>query len=167
MRALFGFAGFQIVWFASAIGAGRGSPWPGLIAAIVFLGTHLALARDRARQGVAIAASGLTGFACESLLAAAGLVTYAAEAPGLFLTPLWIITLWMAFGATLSAMRNLFGSFLYAKAAAFGAMLGPLSYLAGERFGALALAPPAWPALLALAAVWGLALPALLCLQKG
>ena len=41
-RMLFNVAGNQIVWFIAVIAAGRGNAWPGVLAAAVFVGVHLA-----------------------------------------------------------------------------------------------------------------------------
>ena len=46
-RTLFNVAGNQIVWFIAVIAAGQGSAWPGVLAAAVFVGMHLAWAPRR------------------------------------------------------------------------------------------------------------------------
>ena len=47
-----------------------------------------------------------------------------------------------------------------------GALLGPLSYLAGARLGALSLGDPMYVSLLAVAGVWAVAMPLLLWIWR-
>jgi hypothetical protein len=73
--------------------------------------------------------------------------------------PYWIVTLWIAFGATL----NLSMAWLRGRpwlSLLFGAIGGPASYLAGAGLGAIELVQPT-AALAALALGWGLVLPPL------
>lgn len=164
-RAILDFAMFELVWLACAIGAGRGWSWPGIVIAMLAVAVRLAPATNRRGAVLTILASGALGSLAESLLVGSGLVRYAAPWPTVTLAPAWIIALWLAFGTTLDAMRTLLGAHSQAKAALLGAVLGPLSYLAGEQLGALALPQPAWPSYLVVGLIWALALPALLAVQ--
>ncbi len=51
-------------------------------------------------------------------------------------------------------------------AAIFGAIGGPLSYMAGERLGAIALGDPRWRSLLVLSISWAVAMPLLMALSQ-
>lgn len=69
--------------------------------------------------------------------------------------PLWLVCLWLLFATTLNhSLRWLSQRWLLA--AALGAIAGPLSYLAGERLGALSLNHAMLPLL---AFAWALGLP--------
>lgn len=165
-RALAEWIGFQVVWLACALGAVSGVGWPGVAAALVFLGVVLAgRGWDRAEIG-AVLASGAFGAVAESLLAASGLVSYAASASAAPFAPLWMIALWLAFGGTLPALDAIVGAPVSLRAALLGALGGPLAYLAGARLGALSFAGEVWPALVALALLWAVALPLLLHVRR-
>lgn len=165
-RAIGEWIGFQAVWFACALGAANGLNWPGVVAALVFLGAVL-FGRGWARAEVgAIAASGVIGAGAESLMVASGLVVYAAGVPGMALAPLWMIALWLAFGGTLAALDAMVGTPLALRTVLLGAIAGPLAYLAGARLGAVQFPGAVWPALLSLALVWAIALPVLLQLRR-
>lgn len=165
-RAVAEWIGFQMVWLACALGAARGLDWPGVAAALVFLAAVLAgRGWDRAEIG-AVLASGAFGAIAESLMTASGLVAYAASAPGALFAPLWMIALWLAFGGTLPALDALVGAPLSVRAVLLGGLAGPLAYLAGARLGAVQFTGAVWPALLALALIWAVALPALLHVRR-
>ena len=156
---------FQGVWIVSAFGAAAGMAWPGIVSAVVLLGWYV-LAVGGGHRGIVLALScGLTGLIAETALVGFGWVRYGAPWPHPDLAPIWVIGLWAAFATTLQPTRRLLGLMPLTKAAVVGALLGPLSYLAGERIGALTLAEPVWTSLFATAAVWCIGLPALLALS--
>ena len=103
----------------------RRRSWPGIMAALMVLGLHLAWADNRAKSAHEILAAGAFGLVAESLLAAGGLVHYAAAWPSPLLAPAWIVALWLAFAVTLDPMRALLGSYALAKATLLGGALGP------------------------------------------
>ncbi|OZI29266.1 hypothetical protein CEG14_21845 [Bordetella genomosp. 1] len=151
-------AGYQAVWFAAVIGAGRGLAWPGVLAALVFAAAHLAWTRQRRADLVLMAAAAACGLLIDGGLALAGLMQHAAAAPAVPPggAPLWILALWCAFALTLNH------SLVWLRgrpwlAAAFGAVGAPLAYLGAARgWRAVAIETPlAW---LGLAAGWALAL---------
>jgi uncharacterized protein DUF2878 len=156
---------FQIVWLASAIGAAQGWSWPGIVTAVALVGWHLATAPRWRLAAMTVLAAGILGLIAESLLVAAGLLRYSGTYPTASLAPAWIVALWLAFSTTLETTRRLLGSHPFAKSACLGSCLGPLSYLAGERLGALAVTQARWPSYLAVAIIWGIAYPALLALE--
>ena len=157
---------FQIVWVSCAVGAARGQSWPGIVTAAVLVAWHLFSAPKWGPATVTVLAAGIIGFVAESLLVAAGLLRYSAAYPTESLAPAWIVALWLAFGTTLETTRRLLGSHPLAKSTLLGLSLGPLSYLAGERLGALAFSEPLWPSYLAAAMVWCVAYPGLLALER-
>jgi hypothetical protein len=105
-----------------------------------------------------VAASTLLGIVSESMLLSTGVVAYSGQgAPSI--PPLWIVTLWSNFAITLNhslawLRRNLW------VAGAVGALAGPAAYVGGSRLGAISLLEPS-SAVMALALVWGAALPLL------
>jgi len=161
-RALLTFVGYQTVWVVSALGAAGGWALAGPVAAALLIGVHLAIGPDRLRLAKLVALCGVLGLAAESLLASSGLITYAAAGPFPPLAPLWIVSLWLAFATTIAEFERLLGANRLLKAAALGALLGPLAYLGGERLGALAFMPPRGVGVAAVSALWALSLPMLM-----
>lgn len=165
-HALFRVIGFQVVWFACAIGASQGRSWPGITAAALLCGWQVAASPRRNGLILAIAASAVMGFTAESVLVAAGLVKYTSPWPAANLAPAWVVALWAAFSVTLEPLQAALGRHRFAKAALLGAVSGPVSYIAGARMGALVFPNPFWPSLCATAVIWGLALPLLLMVHS-
>lgn len=162
--------GYQIVWFAAIIGAGRGLWWPGVIAAAAFILLHLAFAGQSAAQRAIdmrlLAIAVLIGMLLDGAVAASGLARYAACTPTLLPNgaPLWILAMWASFALTL---RHSMTFLLERPAVAllFGAIGGPLAYLGAARgWQAITFAEPRWMALLILSIGWGLAIPLLTAL---
>lgn len=163
-RVLAEYAVFNLVWLACALGAAFGSNVPGCVAAVVFALAQVALNPSRRARIKAIVASMVIGIGAESLLAAAGLFQYAAAWPSVSAAPVWIVSLWLAFGATLPSTARLLKPNPLGKAALIGGLLGPVPYLAGARLGALVASPPLWPAYLSTSLLWAIALPLLIAL---
>lgn len=166
MRTLAEMIGFQVVWLASALGAAAGAALPGITAAAAFLALQIATARPVRPMLAVVGAAAALGLAVESLLAAAGLVSYAAPWPLQGVAPAWIVGLWAAFGSTTPAMARLFGNVGWPALAAVGAALAPLSYLAGAGLGALSLPRGAAAAAIAVGVAWAIALPLLVRLDS-
>lgn len=156
---------YEVVWFATVFGAGRGSNWPGAIAAALFIAWRLMASTQRnVELRLAIVAL-LFGLLFEGLCVGTGLIRYAAAWP-LAWAPLWLIALWVVFALTI---LPLFG-YLHARpwlAALFGALGGPLAYLAAARgWHVVVFVDPAWRGLLAVAIGWGIAMPLLCTLAR-
>jgi hypothetical protein len=156
---------YELVWFAAVMGAGHGYAWPGVVATAFFAVWRLAGSRHRQVELKLIAVALVLGILLESVLVRAGLVRYAAPWPTSSL-PAWIMALWAAFALTVVPLLG----YLRARpwlAAAFGAIGGPLAYLAAARGWHAALFPkPMWPSLLALATGWAIAMPCLTVLAR-
>ncbi len=100
----------------------------------------------------------------DSLLVAAGWVTYPSGQFSPLMAPYWIITMWMLFATTLnSSMGWLRGRLLLASV--LGAISGPASYLAGQKLGGIVFVE-FWPAMAALAIGWALVMPVLMVLAE-
>jgi hypothetical protein len=161
-RMILNFTAFQAAWLACVLGGANDLALAGtmVIGAVVVL--HLTLARRALPEVKLIAAATVIGLVWESVLVAFGLINYATGnlAPGL--APYWIVAMWALFATSL----NLSMAWLKGRpwlAALFGAVGGPLAYLAGERLGGLQMPDP----LLALSAQslgWAMLLPLLVSL---
>lgn len=160
------FIGYQLVWLAAVMGAGRGIAWPGIAAALTFATWRLTTGHERTLDVRLIAAALACGMLIDGVAAAARLIHYAAASPALPPggAPLWILALWTAFALTLT--RSL--AWLAGRrwlAALLGAVGAPAAYLSAARgWHAIAFAPPEWRGLLWLAAGWAAATAGLVAL---
>ena len=161
---LVNFAVFQVAWLSSVIGGAREMPWLGPLAVLVALAVHLRFARKPFEEILLVISCALIGVSFESLLTAAGWVTYKSGQFSDYLAPYWIITMWMLFATTLNvSMRWLRGR--PKLAALFGFYGGPAAYLAGQALGGIVLVNQ-FAALSALAVGWALMMPLLMWLSE-
>lgn len=166
LRILTEIIGFQLVWLACALGAGFGHSSLGLLAACGFITLQIAFNQCSTAIITTMLASGIVGFAADSLLAASGLVRYAAAWPSESLAPAWIVALWLAFGTIVSTTTRMLGRNAPLKASVMGAVFGPLAYVSAAQFQALEISAPAWLAYGTLGIVWITALPCLVALSQ-
>jgi len=151
MRNLINFAGFQVVWFACVLSAAAGRQWIGLAVFAAVIALHIALTADRRFEASLLFRAALLGAFAEWTMTVIGALRF----DGLFM-----VALWVNFAATLRwALAWLQGR--YVLGSALGAVAGPLSYLGGERLGAISVHQP-----LAVAVEWAIATPLLLWLAK-
>lgn len=164
MFMLINFAAFEIAWLSSVIGGAQQMPWLGPVAVCIALAIHLSAARNRFEEVVLVLSCALIGAFFDSLLVAAGWVTYPSGLFSDYIAPYWIITMWMLFATTLNvSMRWLRGKPWLA--AFFGLCGGPTTYLAGQKLGGIVLVNPA-AAYLALAIGWAIIMPVLMWLSE-
>ena len=151
---------FKLGWIAAVGGASRESMWLGplVVAAIVTL--HVALVRDTLRELTFVVLVGLAGAVLDSGLHATGLIRYPSSEAAwtLGIAPPWIASLWVLF-ATLPRFSLRWLADRPLVAAVFGAVSGPLSFLAGSRLGVIAPGETAWITYAALSLEYALALP--------
>jgi len=159
MNVVINFAAFQFGWFATVLGAAGGMPWLGPLAVLAVVALHLRQSRRPAVEARLLLIALLLGLVVDSLILAGGWISYpnGAWLPGF--APYWIITLWALFATTLNLSLGWMKQ-RYLLAALFGAIGGPLSYLAGAKLGAMSFVDTV-PAIMALAFAWSLAMPLL------
>ncbi len=158
--------GFQLVWFTCALSSARGSAWPGILAALVFVAVTLGLKRLARSEIVLVAASAGLGVVLETAFVAAGLLRYAAPWPSDELAPAWIVALWLAFGATMTTLSRWLGHRAMIKAAILGALSAPLAYWAAARLGALQIVGPTLPTVAVVSLAWAVALSILIAIAR-
>ena len=151
---------FQIGWFACVLGAARGLPWIGPLAAVAIIGWHLAHAARPERELALIAAAALLGALFETLLVQMGWVRFETGVLVEGTAPSWMVALWAIFATTLNVSLRSLRPHRWL-AALLGAIGGPVAYYAGARLGALEFAA-AGAALAAIGIGWGILTPALL-----
>ena len=158
-KIVLNFVAFQVAWFACVLGGANDLALAGTMVIGVAIAMHLVLARRSPPEALLIAVAAAIGLAWDSSLVALGLISYPTGniAPGL--APYWIVAMW----ALLATSLNLSMAWLKGRpwlAALFGAVGGPLAYLAGERLGGLQMPDPVL-ALGAQALGWAVLLPML------
>jgi len=153
------FIAFQMAWFACVLGGANDRALVGTMVVGAVIGLHLALAQRALPEALLIAVAAVIGLVWDSWMVAFGLMSYSTGnlAPGL--APYWIVAMWALFATSL----NLSMAWLKGRpwlAALFGAVGGPLAYLAGARLGGLQMSDPVL-ALGAQALGWAVLLPVL------
>jgi len=162
VRLIIDIVGFQITWWASALGAGAGRWEPGLAVGLLVVLVQLMFSKTRAAMLATVAAAAVLGFAFETAMMASGLITYSASWPSPLLPPVWLIALWMVFATCIEATARMLGDNGLLKGALLGAILAPVTYWAGANFSALSFTEPVWMPLAATAVAWAIATPVLM-----
>ena len=159
MNLVINLAAFKLGWLSSVFGGAQQLPWLGPLVVFIAIATHLARAERPRPELLLIVSAGLIGAFFDSLLVAAGWVTFPSGMFSEVLAPYWIITMWMLFATTINlSMRWLRGRSLLA--ATFGFVGGPLAYLAGHEIGGIQFVDQA-TALAVLATGWAVIMPVL------
>ncbi len=157
---LVNYAAYQVGWIAAVGGAAIGSPVAGAVVAFALTAAHVGLARERGREAALVAAAILTGLVVERLLIAEGTYRLFGGGPVDRWPPPWLVALWAQFATTWRySLTAVFARWWMA--ALFGALGGPLAFVAGARVGAVALATPMTPALVRIGVAWAVALAVL------
>ena len=126
---------FQVGWFACILGGASGH----VAASVLFSLTLVAISvwqtpfkKNLLELFIKIGLYGLVG---DTLLLQLGLLQFTSPVPFTFLSPIWMLSLWILFASTLNqSMAWLSGKPLMG--ALVGAIFGPLSYIAGVEMGA-------------------------------
>ncbi len=160
MRTLVNFIAFQVGWFACVVGAANGMSWAGVLVAGLVIGLHLAIAAGPRQELRLVLVALVMGLVFDSLLVMSGWLQYAGGAAFAGMAPVWILAMWALFATTLNVsmgwLKNKPGL-----AVLMGAIFGPLSYMAGQRLGALVFVDFK-AAIITLMFTWALAMPLLM-----
>ncbi len=158
-RTLINFIAFQVGWFSCVLSAANGMPWIGFLVVCLVVALHLRIADHPSHELQLITLSVVMGLVFDSLLVSSGWVRYPA---GMFFSgvaPYWILAMWALFSTTLNYSMGWLKSNLLL-ASVMGAVFGPLSYLAGQRLGAIELVDYR-SSMVALAVIWAVVMPIL------
>jgi hypothetical protein len=160
MTILANFVAFQIGWFACVLGAAHGTPWVGVAIALVIVAFHLWRAPRARPELTLILIAAAIGFVFDSALVMLGWIEYPNGALIAGTAPVWIVAMWGVFTTTLNVSLAWLKRSL-PLAILFGAVGGPLAYVAGEKLGGLVFVQQT-SALIALAVGWAAITPLLL-----
>ena len=158
--------GFQIVWFAWALGVPEGLLWPGWCASTLFLAAHQLWRAEHREDLFLVLTCSMMGLLHDSVLMHWGWLAFPQTNPPPWdvLQPIWMAALWACLGCTLNHSLGWLRGRL-SLAMPLSALTGVLSYLAADRMGALDLIQPL-PACIVLAVFWGLYIPLLQSLPR-
>ncbi|MBO6504302.1 MAG: DUF2878 domain-containing protein [Kordiimonadaceae bacterium] len=144
---LLNFLWYQSVWFTAILGREAFEP-----VLFVLLGLHLFWCDNWRGELRLMLGCGLLGVLADSVLSLAGLYLFD-PTPTVLPIPLWLVGLWLGFAGTLNhSMSYLVSRPWLASAASLAA--APLSYFAGERFGAVTFGLDAQAAAITIGATW-------------
>ncbi len=152
---------FQACWFACVMGGAGDLVLMPVLATLGFVAVHLAFLTARGRRAeelIAILLLGGVGVALEVIGVRFGSLCFHGEVETWIGLPVFMVALWFSFPPLLdTCLRWMRGRTVIA--ALFGALGGPLAYLAGERLGALSIGRERTAALLAIGAIWAIFTP--------
>ena len=153
------FAAFQLAWLVAVWGASAGLWWLGPVSVAAWVSAYSLWQKCGRAEAPLWLGAGLLGAMTDSLLVWSGAMAFPEAAGPAFPTTPWMVALWINFAAALRhCMGWLCGRFVLATV--FGAIGGPLAYLAGSKFGALEI-----HSLLAIVIAWALVMPCLLLIE--
>ena len=143
---------FQITWFACVLGSARGYPWLSITVVGLSLIWHLSQAKPKFIEAKWCLIALAIGAIFDQSILSLGIIQYHNNGWSESIVPIWILALWLAFALTFNvSMRWLRGKYLIALV--FGAIGGPLAYIAAQKLGAVTLGEHS---LIILGIGWGL-----------
>ena len=154
---LVNYALYQAGWFGCVLGAAWRHPWIGLAVALALAAAHLLLSRERAIEVRLMLLAAAVGFVVETAQLAAGTYRFPAGTIAESLPPPWLLALWLQIATAFRySLRRIVSPLV--PAVLFGAIGGPVAFLAGARLGAVEFLPPVTSGLLRLSLAWMAAL---------
>lgn len=164
MYLLINVVAFKVGWASTIFGAANGLPLLGPAVVLMAIAIHLRNATYPGDELLLVFITGIVGAFWDSILVAAGWLTYPTGTLISGVAPYWIVAMWMLFATTLNlAFRWLRGRIAFA--ALLGAVFGPLSYFTGAKIGAVIINEFV-PTMIALSVAWAVLMPALLWLAE-
>lgn len=138
--------GFQALWFSAILGKNQ---W--LLLGLVLIVLNLFSSPQR-RSDIKLIPLALVGLVGDAILTYVGLFQFDH-------TPLWLVLIWLGFVFTFNHSMAWLQRIDWPLQAAIGGVAGTLSYLAGERLGAVALPMGTLMSTAVLAIYWAFLLP--------
>ena len=159
IKQIFNILGFQISWWICVLSANSHMIYLGPMAMVLFLFIHFWKIAMNYNEIKLIVIFGIAGTIIDTIFMFSGILSYnGLYSENIMIAPLWITAMWCGFSATinhsmawLNEKWNL--SFL------LGLIFGPLSYLTGEKFGAIVFFVDMKIIIMVLAVVWGISIP--------
>jgi hypothetical protein len=153
------FVVFQAAWFAAVLGAAHRFPVWGTVAIVAAIAWHLIVSARPEQEARLVALACAIGFAIETAAVWLGNVAYPSGQPIAWLAPYWMVALWGLLAIALNVTMRWLKPRLWL-AALFGAVGGPMSFVGGVKLGGASFVHET-AALVTMAAVWAVLMPAL------
>tara|TARA_B100001250_G_scaffold357988_1_gene334029 strand:+ start:420 stop:932 length:513 start_codon:yes stop_codon:yes gene_type:complete len=166
MKNIFNILGFQLSWWACVLGVKSGLPYLGPVCMLLFLGVHFIYLKSNSLELKLVVTFAVLGTLLDTGLAISGILSYnGLYAQNVILAPLWITAMWGGFCATVNhslswLKERWISSFI------LGAIFGPLSYIAGEKFDAITFHSSLTVTCIALAIIWGISMSSIFLVNK-
>mgnify|MGYP006268675081 CR=1 FL=1 len=153
---------FQITWFSIALSIANDLYWPGISCASIFILSHLIHHPHPLDEIKLIARVTVIGVILDSALLFAKFIEFKqANAYGLdFITPWWMIILWLCFGSTISTSLAWLKNKLILSGIC-GGIGGVCAYWGGYQLGAISHIEQPY-GLIAIGVLWAIAFPQML-----
>lgn len=166
MKKLFNIIAFQACWWICVIFASSKMSYVGPLAMLLYLFCHFLFVSKNVNEYKFIFLVGLVGTFFDSLFIIFNIFHYSSSYTLVtFIVPTWITSMWIGFATTINhslkwIKNNYFLAFI------MGFIFGPLSYLTGEKFGAIQFNVSLSFSLFLLAFCWGIVMILVLVLNK-
>ena len=160
---IFNFLLYQVAWVLCVVAAAAERPGLATAFPLAAVGTHLILVSNLRSELRLVLGAAVVGLLVDSVQLTAGVFSFPVPALIGWLSPPWIIAMWMLFAITLRFCLSWLRE-IYLLASIAGFIGGPLAFAAGERFGAVTLSEPRAASFLILGGFWACALPLLVWL---
>ncbi len=136
LKKIINFIGYLVTWITSVYSAAHCYIWPGFLVALIFLMIHFKLCDSIKHELKIIVLVTLLGCSIDSALNYYHYLAFAGANPWYPFSPPWLWGIWMAFGATLNSSLAIFQRHRFI-AAGSGAVDLPMTYLIGQKIGAI------------------------------
>ena len=146
---------FQVGWLLAALSLPQSAEFMALLVIV-----HFALSPSL-KSDILLLLLALPGVVMDQLLISSGILLV--DQP---VIPAWLTVLWLLFALAIGHSLSWLQRLPLLAVVVVGAVAGPLSYLAGQKLGALSLAQPEMTSLAIMAACWGVILPLLTWLTR-
>lgn len=156
---------FQATWFACVLGSAKGFLWPAVVCCAGLAAYQLPAARRASSDLLLVAISIVLGLMVDTIWIQSGFLEFTDARPWSAISPAWILLLWIGFALTINhslAWINLHPLLPIV----LGAIGGPLSYLAGERLGAVTFTTSVTMLMIYIGLAWAAALGLLASIAK-
>ena len=160
---LLNFVVFQAAWFAAVLGAAHHIPLWGTACVIAAMAWHIGVSARPAEEAKLIGIVCLIGVVVETASALQGHIAYPSGQPDPRLAPYWMVALWGLLAIALNVTMRWLKPRLWL-AAVLGAVAGPASFVSGVKLGGAQFID-ATPALVTMACIWAVLMPALVWLS--
>ncbi|RBP50805.1 DUF2878 domain-containing protein [Arenicella xantha] len=156
---------FQATWFACVLGSAKGLLWPAFACCAALASYQLHNKRRVESDLQLVALSVLLGLMVDTLWLQLGFLQFTDPRPVTAMSPAWIMLLWVGFALTINHSLSWINAHPLLPAV-LGGIGGPLSYLAGERLGAVTFTTNVTALMIYIGIAWAISLTLLALVAK-